>query len=100
MLTCSHRLIPRGEFVKQFNVSGQSDPGKNTFEKIVAQNGVLRHFPGRGQFECIDVVNALAGVRAFVEQILVNVRDSCRIGIDTSRTGEYFLSERSFTIDR
>ena len=96
VLTCSDGLITRGKFVKQLNVRGQGDPGKNTFEKIVAQEGVLGHFPRQRRFKGIDVVNAFAGVRAFLEQILVNIRNSRRIGIDPTRAGEDPLRERTF----
>ena len=67
MLARRNGLITRGKFFKQLNVGGQGDPGKNAFKEIMAQERILGHFARHGRFKRIDVVNAFAGVRAFLE---------------------------------
>ena len=72
--------------------------GEDPLEEVVAQEGVLRHAAGQGRLEGVDVIDALAGVRAFAEEILVDVGDCGGIGIDPGRTGEDPLEERPVAI--
>ena len=56
------------------------------FEKVVGQEGVLRHSPLHGGRESVNVVNPLADERTLVEQILVKIRDDTRVRIETRIT--------------
>ena len=60
----------------------------------------LRHPAGERGLERIDIVDALAGVGAFAEQILVNVGHGGSVGIDAAHAGEHALEQRAFTADR
>jgi len=48
----------------------------------MAQDAVLGHAVAKSAFEDIDVVDALADERAFAEQVLVDIGDGSRIGVD------------------
>ena len=48
----------------------------------MAENTVIRESTIQGTFECIDLINALADEGALVKQILIDIRDSLRIGIN------------------
>ncbi len=73
---------------------------KIAFEEVVAEQRVLRHAAGERRLEGVDVVDALAGVGALAEQILVDVGDRRRVGIDAARRGEDALEERALAADR
>src|ERR1700744_4481408 len=98
MLTGGGRLVVRRKVVKQLDVTGQRGTRENSFEEIVAQQRVLGDFRGERGFEGINVVNALSGVRAFAKEVLIDVGDSRRIGIDSAGAGEYSLVERALAI--
>jgi hypothetical protein len=52
------------------------------FQKIVAQDAVRRETPLECAVERVDDVNALADERAFVEDVLIRVRDRARVLVD------------------
>ena len=54
----------------------------------------------RARLERIDVVDALAGVGAFAEQVLIDVGNGGGIGIDAVHAGEDALEQRTFAADR
>ena len=54
----------------------------------MAEDAVLREAPGERALERVDVVDALADERAFAEQVLVDVGDGARVGIDARLAGE------------
>ena len=58
------------------------------------------HAAGERGLEGIDVVDALAGVGAFAEEVLIDVRHGGGVGIDAARAGEDALEERALAADR
>ena len=51
----------------------------------MAQERVLGHALSERGLEGVDVVDALAGVGALAEEVLVDVRDGARVGVDAAR---------------
>ena len=65
MLPGGRGLVVRGKFVKKLDVGGQRVARKNTFEKIVAQQGVLaRPCPGSAASNASMIVNSLCRCRS------------------------------------
>ena len=56
--------------------------------------------PCRARLEGVDVVDALSGVRALAEQVLIDVRDRRRVGIDSAVARKDALEQRAFGADR
>ena len=88
----------RRELLEQLDVGDEPRAGEDPFEQVVAQQAVLGHASGQGRFEGVDLVDALAGVGAFAEQILIDIGDGGGIGVDAGRPGEDALVERPETI--
>ena len=62
------------------------------FDKIVAQDPVLRETSAERPLEGVDVVDPLADKGAFMEEVLVDIRDGARVRVDArhrSRTGAH-----------
>src|SRR6185295_1642618 len=91
VLPGGRNLIVRGKVFKQLDVRSQRGSSKGAFKEVMAQHRVGRHVARKGGLKSIDIVDAFAGVRAFLEQILVDIRNRRRIWIDTARAGEDFL---------
>ena len=88
MLALGGDVVAGRELLDDLDVGREARAGEDAFEEIVAEQGVLRHAPGERRLEGIDVVDALAGVGALAEQVLVDVGDRRRIGVDAAGTGE------------
>jgi hypothetical protein len=56
-------------------MSEASRRARSALEQVVAEQRALGHAPGERRLEGVDVVDALAGVGPFAEQILVHVGD-------------------------
>ena len=78
----------------------QARAGEHALEQIVAQHRVVGHAALQRGLEGVDVVDALAGVGALAEQVLVDVGDRRRVGIDAAVAGEDALEQRAFRADR
>ena len=65
----------------------------------MAQEGRVRHPASERSLEGVNVVNSLAGIGAFAEQILVHVGDGGGVGIDTAHAREDALEERALAAD-
>ena len=100
MLAFGGDVVAGREFLDHLDVGSEAGAGEDPFEEIVAEQGVLRHAAGERRLEGIDVVDALAGIGAFAEEVLVDVRDGGRVRIDTAGAGEDPLIERTFAADR
>ncbi len=99
MLACDFHLIARGKFLHDLDIGSQSGTGENAFQKIVAENGIFRNAVVECALEGIDFVDALADERAFLEDILIDVRNREGIGIESVGTGESPLEQRAFGAD-
>src|SRR5437879_3113994 len=82
MLARRGDVIARGKLLDNFNIRGECLPREDSLEKVVTQKRVVGNAPLQGRLENVDVVNALAAVRSFSKQILVDVGDRKRIRID------------------
>src|SRR4030095_721640 len=87
-------LVIGRELLEQLDVGDESGPGEDSLDEIVAQERVLRDAAGQSGGERVHVVNALAGVRALPEEILVHVGDRGGIGIKPGWAGGGPLEER------
>src|SRR5207253_8273660 len=74
-------VLPRGrqfcvgrKIIEELDIDDQPAAGEDTFKQVMAQDRVIRHTPCQSRFEHIDVIQTLAGITAFCEQVLVNVR--------------------------
>ena len=88
-------IVAGRKFLDHLDIAGQPGARKDAFEQIMAEQGRVRHPPGQRRLESIDIVNALACERAFVEQVLIDVRDRRRVGIDAALGGKYPLEQRA-----
>ena len=61
------------EIVEQLDVCGESRSGKDSLEEIVAKQSIFLYFALESRFECVQVVNSLAGVGTFPEEVLIDV---------------------------
>ena len=86
------------ELLEELEIGDESRPRKDAFEEVMAEQRVLGDPAGQRGGEGVDVIDALAGVGALAEQILVDVGDCARVRIDAGRAGEQPLKQRSFAI--
>ena len=69
--------------------------GESALQQIVAQHRALGNPAVERSLEGIDVVDALADVRAFVEQVLIDIGYGKGIGIEAARARKRALEQRS-----
>jgi hypothetical protein len=81
--------VARGEVVQHLDVAREGDASEQSFEQVVAEQVVLWHAPSQRGAERVDVVDALAVVAAFIEEILVHVRNGRGVRVETGVAGEY-----------
>ena len=93
-------VVAGGEFLDDLDIGGETGAGEDALEQIVAEQRRVRHPAGERGLEGIDVVDALAGVGAFAEQVLVHVGDGGGIGIDAVHAGKDALEQRTLAADR
>ena len=74
--------VARGILLVQFHVAQQPGTRVTPFQKIVAQDAILGKAPLECTLERVDVVDPLADERAFVEDVLIDVRDRARVRVD------------------
>src|SRR6185436_20747560 len=98
VLPYDRALVLVREFLEQLEIGHESRPSEDPLEQVMAQHRGLRDPPRQGRLEGIHVVDALPRVGAFSEQVLVDVRDGGRIGVDPGRTGEGPLKQRPLAI--
>src|SRR3954463_15218803 len=87
MLTRGIYFVRSWLLVEQLDVAHERRAREEALEQVVGEEGILGRSPGEGRGERVDVVDRLAGIRAFAEQVLVNVRDGCRVRVDARRSG-------------
>src|SRR5205823_2518365 len=66
-------VISRRKLLNDLDVGNQTGARKYSFEEVVAEQRVLRYTAGERGVEGVDVIDALAGIRALIEEILVDV---------------------------
>ena len=58
------------------------------FDQIMAEDGVLREAAGHGSLKRIHIINPFSDKRAFLEKILINVRNRARVRINPDVAGK------------
>ena len=81
--------------VDDLDVGDEGRARVEALEEVVRQQRVLRHAALERRDERVDVVEALAGEDAFVEEILVDVRDGGRVRIHAGVAGVGAGEQRS-----
>ena len=92
-------VVADGKLLDDLDVGREAGAREDALEEVVTENRVLGHAAGERQLERVDVVDALAGVGALAEQILIHIRDGGRIRIESARARERVLEERAFAPD-
>ncbi len=87
MLAARVREDARWIVVHDFDVGDERSPRVEAFEEVVREHGVFGHAVLERRHERVDLVEALAGEDAFVEQILIEIRHRRRVRIDARVTG-------------
>jgi len=75
-----HVLGGRG--LEELDVGHEAGAGEQGLEQVVAQQRVVGHAPRERRLEGVDVVDALAGIGALPEEILVDIRHGRRVRVD------------------
>ncbi len=93
-------VVAGGEFLDHLDIGRKTSACKDAFEQIVAEQCAIGHPAGKRGLEGIDFVDALAGVRAFTDQILVHVGRGGGIRVDAIHAGKDTLKEGTLATDR
>ncbi len=78
-----------GVVLVQSHVADQAGACIAAFQQVVAEDAILRQAALERMLERFDVIDALAHERAFVEQVLVDIRDHARVRIDAGLAAEH-----------
>jgi hypothetical protein len=70
------------------DVRRESTPTVHAFEEVVTEQSVLGDSPLEATLELIDVVDPLAHVDAFTEQILIRFGNGARVDVDAGVAGK------------
>ena len=100
MMPQSRDVVAGGEFLDHLDVGGETGAREDALEQIVAEQRGVRNPAGERGLEGIDIVDALAGIGAFAEQILIDVGDGGGIRVDAADAGEDALEQRALAADR
>ena len=93
-------VVAGGKLLDDLDIGGEPGAGEDAFEQIVAEQGRVGHPAGQRRLESVDVVDALAGVGAFAEEILVHIGDRGGIRVDAVHAGKHALEQRTLAADR
>jgi hypothetical protein len=93
-------VVAGGKFLDHFDIRRQTGTSEDTFEQVVAEQCGIGNTAGERGLESVDFVNALAGVGAFADQILVNVRGGRGVRVDAVHAGKDALEQRTLPADR
>src|SRR4030042_549472 len=77
----------RGIVVHDLNVRDERGAGINSFEEVMGKKGVLGHAIFEGGHERVHVVEPLAREDPLAEKVLISVRNSGGVGIDSGVAG-------------
>ena len=84
VLACRSDVVPRWKLLDYLDIRNQSCTRKDALEEIMTEQHAVGYPTGQGRFEGIDMVDALASVRAFTEEILVDIRHGGSVWIDAA----------------
>ena len=81
-------VVARRRILEQLHVADQSRACVAALQQVVAEDAVFRQAPAQHPLEGVDVVDALADERTLVEQVLIDVGDCARVGVDARVAAE------------
>jgi hypothetical protein len=81
-------IVAGGKLLVELDVGHEGRPGVARLYQVVAEDGVVGEPARDGLFERVDVVDALPDVGALLENVLVDVRDPLRVGVDPDVAGK------------
>ena len=93
-------VVAGGELLDHLDVGGETGAREHALEQIVAQQRRIRNTAGERGLKGVDLVDALAGIGAFAEHILVHVGHGGGIRVDAAHAGEDALEQRALAADR
>src|SRR5262245_51708954 len=76
------------ELFEELYISRQTNADVNSLNEVVTQQSLFGKTPGQDFVEGLDVVNALAVIDRFAEDILVKIGNRLAIRIHAARIGE------------
>ena len=88
MVAAGSHLVVGGELLEEIDIGQQPRAREHALEEIVAEERALRDLPLQRGLEDVDVVDALARVRAPLEEVLVDVGDRGRVGVHAAGAGD------------
>ena len=100
MLACGGHVVAGGKLLDHLDIGREPRAGEHALEEIVAQHRAVGDAALQRRFEGIDVVDALSGVRALAEQVLIDVGHRGRVGVDAVVARKDALEQRAFGTDR
>ena len=71
-------------FFIQLHITEQAGAGKAAFNQVVAEDAVVGKTAGDGLLKRVDGIDTLADKRALLEYVLINVRNTAGVRVDTS----------------
>ena len=82
-------VISGGIFLDHLDVRGEAAARMHTLEQVVAEHSIIAGAIRESRLKGGDVVDSLAAVRTLAEQVLIDIRDGERVGINaTARPGK------------
>ena len=94
VLSAGVHVLAAGKIFDDLDVRGKARAREGAFEQVMAEQGVVGHPAGQGRREGVDVIDAFASERPFVEQVLIDIGNGRRIGLDPAGAGGNALVER------
>ncbi|TMP96540.1 MAG: hypothetical protein E6L09_14915 [Verrucomicrobia bacterium] len=91
MLASRGDIVARGEFFNDLDVRDQARACKDSLEQIVTEKRAFGNSLGECCLEHVYVINAFSAVRAFAEQILIDVRNGKGVRVQAAGTGKHAL---------
>ncbi len=80
-------VVGRGMVFEDLDVGCESRAGETALEQVVREDRVFRDSPGERGLERVHVVNCFSGEAALAEEVLVDVGDGGRVGVDPRVAG-------------
>ncbi len=87
-------VVASREFLDDLDIGGEASAREHAFKQIVAEQRRVRRAPRERGLEGVDVIDALAGIGAFAEQILVDVGNGGGVRVDAAQAGKDALKQR------
>ena len=100
MMALDTDVVARRKLLDDLDIRGEAGACEHALEHVVAQQRRIGHAACQRGLEGIDIVDALAGIRAVARQILIDIRYGRIVGIDPAQARKRALEQRTFPADR